>query len=296
MRLRRNQIRQDLTTATVGLEKARRDRRDGQLQMTLTLATINQEIKIRSAQKREIQSHISRLRGVVKDFEAITGKKGLAKNLRNAYRQRLITKQAMQTGTLAALETMHRLATVRGEIETKKLELRQSESNLEFLRLLLKQSEQGEVDSVTSSGADLAHLARETIRIKTLLATADTQFEAAKLQSAGLENSYQVISSNIASLEATPAARALEEPVTVLFVPYDNVENVKAGESLHGCLFSIFLCSTVGEVGKAVDGETVSVHPLFGKPMRGIFVEAKFDDTKSGTEELVHAGSSPVWF
>ena len=84
MRLRRNQIRQDLTSATVGLEKARRDRRDGQLQLELTQATIEHELEIRTAINREIKNDINRLRSVLKDFQAFNGKKGFAKNLRGA--------------------------------------------------------------------------------------------------------------------------------------------------------------------------------------------------------------------
>ena len=111
-----------------------------------------------------------------------------------------------------------------------------------------------------------------------------------------LENSLELISANIASLEATPAARARTSPVMVLFVPYTNAENVRQGEPLFSCAFSIVVCSEVGQVGGQIDGETVSVHPLFGKPMRGTFIEAEFNDARSVTEELMHAGRKPLWF
>jgi len=65
---------------------------------------------------------------------------------------------------------------------------------------------------------------------------------------------------------------------------------------LYACMGSIVVCRRVGSVGAEIEGETTSVHPLFGKPMRGTFVEAEFDHAKSVTNELMHVGSAPLLF
>ncbi len=296
MRLRRNQIRQDLTLANVELSKAERDRRDGNLQLTLTKRTVEEEIIRATTDHLEIGRHISRLKQVIGDFNTLNGKGGYARNLKGAFSQRLITRKALNSGTLAVLETMHRIATVQNEISLKQIELQNVTRKLEFLRSLLDEIKQPEIRVVTSAGSDLAHLAREVIESKNLIAAAERTSKAAGQRVTRFNNSLEVISKNISSLEATPVARAIKAPVMVLFVPYTNTHNLAPGTTLHGCALSFFFCSRVGEVGAPVDGETTAVHPLFGKPMRGTFVEATFTDPKSVTEEIVHAGRAPLFF
>jgi len=296
MSLRRNQVRQDLTAATVEEAKAARDRRDGQLQLTLTRRTVEEEILQYTTQRLEIKSHIERLKRVINDFNKLNGRGGFAKNLEGAFSKRLITKRALNSGTLAVLETLHRMATVQNEISVKQLELQKVTRALEFLTSLLEEIKQPEVRVITSAGSDLAHLAREVISAKTLIATSSNSLAAATKSKQRLENSLEVITANIDSLSATPAARAMNAPVMVLFVPYANLDNLPEGQSLYSCVGSIVGCSKIGQVGKPIDGETVSVHPLFGKPMRGVFIEAEFTDPKSVTAELVHAGGAPVLF
>ena len=296
LRLRRNQIQQDLNVAHVELSKAERDQRDGELQLKLTARTVEEELLIQTTAKSEIEQHIHRLKQVIRDFNKLNGKGGFAKNLNSAYSQRLITRKSLNSGTLAILETLHRVATVQNEISVKQLELQKVDRNVEFLRTLLEEIKQPEIRVITSAGSDLAHLAREVIEAKNQIALSNQAAAAAGKRVTRLENSLGVIVANLTSLEGTPIARAIEKPVMVLFRPYSNTENVNTGEPLYGCALSFFFCSKVGEVGATVDGETTSVHPLFGKPMRGTFVEATFFDPKSVTKEIVHAGGKPLLF
>lgn len=296
LNLRRNQLRQDLTKAMVDLSTAKREQHDGQLQLQLARTTIEQELDNVAVRHKEALNHVERLKKVVADFTQLSGKNGFGKDLDRAYKQRLITKAARNSGTLAVLETMHRLAVVKGELSTKRIDSKQLEHSLRFLNSLVNQMEQPEILDTPAANSDVAQLARELIRAKTQIATATIALESARLRTERLENSHEVISANIQSLEVTPAARAIKAPVTVLFVPYNNVSSVEEGDPLYSCVFSIFLCSQVGSVGESIDGESASVHPLFGKPMRGVFVEARFEDPQSASAEMVHAGSAPLWF
>ncbi|MEP0943674.1 MAG: hypothetical protein ABJH63_14050 [Rhizobiaceae bacterium] len=296
LNLRRNQLRQDLTVATAELKNARRSRRDGKLQLLLTRRTIEQEIWSITAERNEVLNQIARLNKIVADFKRLAGNNKAGKNLQASYEKRLITKSELNRSSLALLETLHRLAVFDGEIATKKLSVRRNDNSLTFLNSLLVEINQPQIRSVESANSDLAPLAREVINNKTQVASAETALESARLRSDQLENSFEVISANLSSLQQTPAARAMIAPVTVLFVPYDNADSVEMGDPLYGCGLTIIGCYRVGEVGKVIEGETTAVHPLFGKPMRGVFVEAKFDSAELAESELVHAGSSPLWF
>ena len=296
MRLRSNQLKQDRNLAEVEASKAIRNRRDAELRLTLTKRTVQEELLQQNSQKLEIVKHIERLKQVIGDFNRLNGKGGFATNLESAFEKRLITKKALNSGTLAVLETLHRIATVQGEISDKQLQLDRVNRRIEFLNSLLEEIGKPEVRVVTSAGSDLSHLAKDVIDAKNVISAADKDYEAAQTTLARLDNSVEVIDNNIASLERTPAARALKAPVMVLFVPYTNSEGFNEGEKLIGCRFSIVWCSEIGVVGKPVEGETTAVHPLFGKPLRGTFVEATFHNPKSVTQEIVHAKNAPVFF
>ena len=296
LRLRRNQVQQEINTAGVEQKQAQRERRDGEKQLLLTRRTVEEEIILQKTQKLEIKEHIARLKKVIRDFNKLNGRGGFAKSLDSAYARRLITRKSLNSGTLAVLETLHRIATVQNEISVKQIELQRSTRKLEFLESLLAEITQPEVRVITSAGSDLSYLARDAIEAKNRIALAARTEESLIKRLAKLDNSYQVLSENLTSLMETPAARALKAPVMVLFVPYTNADEVTSGEPLYSCALSIFACSKVGDVGKPVRGETTAVHPLFGKPMRGTFMEASFRDAKSVTAEIVHAGRRPLLF
>lgn len=296
LRLRRNQVQQEINTAEAEQRQAQREKRDGEKQLTLTRRTVEEEIILQKTQKLEIQEHITRLKQVIRDFNRINGRGGFAKSLDSAYARRLITKKSLNSGTLAVLETLHRIAVVNNEISIKQIELQRTTRKIEFLESLLEELSQPEVRVITSAGSDLSYLARDTIEAKNRIALAERTDKSLTRRLAKLHNSYDVLSENLTSLLETPAARALKAPVMVLFVPYTNADNVATGEPLYSCALSIFACSKVGEVGPPVRGETTAVHPLFGKPMRGKFVEANFRDARSVTAEIVHAGRRPLLF
>lgn len=296
LRLRRNQVRQELAIAEHEKAVAERDERDGKLRLTLLARTVREEIKTQEAHKLEIAKHIKRLKRVIGDFNKMNSEGGFARDLEAAFAKRLITRKSMNSGTLAVLETMHRIATVENEIAAKQLEADRVDRRLEFLLTLYSELEQPEIRVVTSAGSDLAHLAQEAIEVKSRVAAAARQFAAAEASVERQQNSLEVVSATLEAMLATPLGRAIEKPVTVLFVPYDNVSRFEKGRKLYGCWFSIIVCSQVAEIGDPVQGETTAVHPLFGKPMRGTFVEAEFTNSEYITEELIHAGRAPLLF
>lgn len=296
MRVRQNQINLQLSQAQLELANAKREERDGKLSLVLSKRTIEEETTNQIAQKLEVEKNIKRLKQVIQDFNKLNNKGGFARNLASAYARRLITRKSLNSGTLAVLETMHRIATVENEVSVKQLEADRVNRRLEFLKSLASEVDKPEVRVVTSAGSDLSHLAREVIETKNRIASAQKVVEASAKRQSRIENSLSVITRNIVSLEATPAARALIGPVAVLFVPYTNTDSFNEGDPIYGCALSIIWCSKAGEVGKSVNGETVSVHPLFGKPMRGTFVEAKFSNSSEVFKELIHAGGAPLLF
>ncbi len=294
--VRRNQVRQSLKKAEADLENATRARRDAELILSISEKTVDLELAQQLTLAREAKAHINRLKRVINDFNENNKKNKFAKDLTAAYRQRTITQKSLHAGTLAVLETLHRMATVSNELALKEIEHDRINNRLLFLRSLKAEMREPEIRTIVSAGSDFVHLAREIIQAKAIISQSEKAFQTSLADVEQSRNSLKIVSTNMSYLKNTPVGRAINEPVTVLFVPYTNSDNFEKGQPLYGCFASIFFCSKVGTVGDTIQGESTAVHPLFGKPLRGVFVEAHIEKPEDIKEELLHVGRPPLLF
>ncbi|HLU65592.1 MAG TPA: hypothetical protein VKZ63_04925 [Kofleriaceae bacterium] len=88
---------------------------------------------------------------------------------------------------------------------------------------------------------------------------------------------------------------ALERKVTVAFVPYENLDEVEEGDPIYACRWGLVWCREVGRVGAHLQGEVTDTHPNSGKPLRGLMVEIRLDDTGAAKERTLFAGKRPFW-
>src|SRR5207302_1625813 len=100
----------------------------------------------------------------------------------------------------------------------------------------------------------------------------------------------------VASLRNSPYLRAMEDHVTVAFVPYDNLQHTYQGTPLYRCLVGIFACKRVGVTGVLLDGEVTEQHPIRNNVLRGAMVEVRLDDGAGAREKLLHVGHPPLFF
>lgn len=96
-------------------------------------------------------------------------------------------------------------------------------------------------------------------------------------------------------LAQSPYLKAIENKVTLVFVPNQNLKNVKIGGPLYGCVWGLVWCRKVGTVKIVLDGEVQDIHPHDESVQRGLMVEV--DVTEWGANEAVlFAGGKPLWF
>ncbi|MGB7206361.1 MAG: hypothetical protein WBD37_12880 [Anderseniella sp.] len=296
MQVRQNQVTQSLEAARSALTIAERDKRDAKLRLEISKRTIDVELGSQSKLLRETREHILRLKQIISDFRNANGRGTFARNLEKAYENRTITKKSLEAGTLAILESLHRMAVVSNELAVKEIEEDRINTRVEFLNSLRAQIDQPEIRTLSAAGSDLVYLAREVIADHNVIAQADKHIASKQAEIANLSDSLGVVTGNINSLLATPVGRAITNPVTVVFVPYENSDNFSTSQPLIRCAMMIAFCSKVGETGELIPGETNAVHPLFGKPLRGQFVEALLKNNNDAKEELLHAGRPPLFF
>jgi hypothetical protein len=97
-------------------------------------------------------------------------------------------------------------------------------------------------------------------------------------------------------INASPYVKAASQQVTVAFVPYQNLSNVRQGTSLYGCSWGLIGCSSVGKVVRLIEGEMQDVHPHDNSFQRGVMVEIELTDRSAGEETVLFAGKKPLWF
>ncbi len=98
----------------------------------------------------------------------------------------------------------------------------------------------------------------------------------------------------LASIEASPYRLAVDQDVTLGFVPYDNAAAAKSGEALLACKTSLLFCDRVGEVGETLAGEVRGLHPVTGLEVRGQLVRVTLAPGRAVPDSVLYAGQAPL--
>jgi hypothetical protein len=93
-----------------------------------------------------------------------------------------------------------------------------------------------------------------------------------------------------------PYLKAVEQRLTIGFVPYSNAAKSSPGAPIYGCSLGIIFCRKVGQVEEVLDGEVSDKHPFFNKDMRGLFVRVNFKDSKWDRTQVLFLGRAPLFF
>jgi hypothetical protein len=91
----------------------------------------------------------------------------------------------------------------------------------------------------------------------------------------------------------SPYYKALFKPVTLAFVPYENLKYAFKGTPVYFCLISIIICERVGTVSARYPAEEFARHPIFRTDMRGNLIEIDFIEEKYSKESVVFLNGKP---
>ena len=291
-----NVTAQRLSEAQLGADTAERAHGDAQLLVEYVKGTVDQEIDARQAALKTVRSKLKRLARVKAEFDAQLKSGGMSQALAKLYRKRLIDKRTYEAGTLGLLETTQRMAAIDTDIEAARDVETQASVTITLLTSLRQQLVQGKMSGVTAATADLVLLTKQAVDARSALDQALVQLQSAHDSQKILSASMALMEQQVADLEQSPFGRARRTRVDVIFVPYGNERGFVAGASLYTCALTVVICHRAGTVGQVLPGESNTVHPFFGKPLRGFFVEAKLDDEAAAAQEIIHAGRAPFFF
>ena len=297
MRLGLNVNSQKLAEATQKAEDAERAGREAEILLNFAADTVSKEIILRQRLIKVTNLNIKRSEKIRRAFIKQMDESGIRSELNALYSKRLINRKAFTSSTLGLLETGQRMSGLDSEIDIMTSARDQMETELRMLHSLkLQLAQAGPMGQITAASSELLLLTKQTLDARTARDVAYKEFEVSSKTRQTLLNSQAVIEKQIATYENSTLGRAIKSRVDVLFVPYGNEDKYKPGTSLYSCRFTMVWCSKAGVVGQILPGEIASVHPFFGKPIRGFFVEADLTDKKAATREIIHAQRKPLFF
>jgi hypothetical protein len=305
-----NKVERDITETKVSLNlteqrlsddalvrvTAEKDLAEAEALVKYSAGTVKKEMQSRHRQSKVLTQSIKRLKKVRGQLEKQVNGKGPSADLERLYQKRLIDRSSYSAGTLNLIEAGQRLAAIEIEIDQAEGQITEFEMSQEMLASLEVALQEGKgLSGITATASDLLLLTKQASD-----ALASRDLAKSKLISVGesratLLKSQKVLTSQLAELEGSALARALIKRVDVVFVPYGNEAQFAEGGPLYSCSFTILWCSKAGVVGQSLPGEISSVHPFFGKPIRGSFVEVKLDTPDAAMREIIHGNRKPLF-
>jgi hypothetical protein len=169
-----------------------------------------------------------------------------------------------------------------------------------------KNSLHREIDSYSSlvvGGPSKDGLNSDVLEAKRQLNTSELDEASAKDMVDALNQELSMTNDAIArqdrlllNIHNIPYLKAVEQRLTIGFVPYSNAAKTASGTPIYGCSLGIIFCRRVGQVEEVLDGEVSDKHPFFNKDLRGLFVRVNFKDTTWDRTPVLFLGRAPLLF
>jgi hypothetical protein len=292
-----NLTKQRIAETKLEHDMAQQKLEQGRAVVSYSIGTIERQIEVVKARSKTLKADVKAQRELVDAFSEQLDGGEFNKNLKRLYQKRLIDKATYQSGLMGMLEAKQRMQSIQSSLAEREDELANVDSTLAMLNSLRTKLEgKSDNEDISASSSDMMQLVTQSLDARTAVDSAQSEIANALDKQVVLERSLNVLETQIADLQKTPLVRAITERIDVLYVPYGNEQNYTEGQDLYSCALTVLWCRHVGTVGNRFPGESAGVHPFFGKPIRGIFVEVHLTDTFAATQEIIHANRPPLFF
>lgn len=174
-----------------------------------------------------------------------------------------------------------------------------TDSKTQFIQLQNQAVDLDKASSTLKGGnSSLAALSsiQQIEQLNTSIAQVEIEIAANKQNAEALKKVIKESERVITIAKSSPYYHAMHEKVTVLFMPYDNLNHAKTGAPVYDCLLSVILCKKAGEIEQIYDAEEYARHPLYKTDLRGRLVKVKFQDENTERSTVVFVNSRPLFF
>jgi hypothetical protein len=150
------------------------------------------------------------------------------------------------------------------------------------------------LDAILDSKGGTSALSYDVLKIKQEyeLSRLETQkaIESREALKSSLERQEKVVD----GLKSSPYLRAVDGDANVAFVPYSNMDDVKAGAPLYGCALEMLFCRKVGKIVEVMQGEVSFKHPHREKVLRGRMIVVDLKDKSAAEDDVLFVGGRPL--
>ncbi|RYZ36686.1 MAG: hypothetical protein EOO71_30845 [Myxococcaceae bacterium] len=178
--------------------------------------------------------------------------------------------------------------------ETVDLDMRLDTLQREREGLTAAQNGLGQDATAEGLTTDTLLLEREYTQSVLAQARAEAQRKSLEADLHALDDSLRRFDQLLRVVHESPYLKAVEQNLTVAFVPYENLANAREGTPLYMCALKVVWCREVGVVGPVLEGEVSQQHPIRQYHQRGVMVELQLRDAPSAREALLHLGRPPL--
>ncbi len=300
--VRQNYQREQLQAEKLGmqaqLEQIDRTIAVQQEMLGLYQASIEAEVRARRAERdalRSLYGEYLEAKPAVEETSAAMAAM-TERNIESELEAGLISEESYLRGKSLASSSMAgwvRYAQKEVELQTRIAELDREVAALDAL--LAEMDGAGSIGDDTALSVHALSLMGDYNKTRLEVANLEAQRRPIERQIAAIDNSTEDYDHILATIERSPYYQALDEEVTVAFVPYDNLHGMEVGDPVYGCALELLWCKQVGTVSEILDSEIQIKHPVFKTDMRGLMLEIDLDDERWGEEKALHVNSKPLF-
>jgi hypothetical protein len=120
----------------------------------------------------------------------------------------------------------------------------------------------------------------QLIRIDLELARLGSERRAKFAQKRALDERLAKLEEMSTQIRSRPLFQVFEQNLAPVFVPYSQIDGVRAGADVYACVWGLFLCKQVGSVSELLAGE-VTEPDAWGTPTRGQYASLELHDPAS---------------
>ena len=217
---------------------------------------------------------------------------GSRKQLEQDFDAKLITQQELLAGSYQLAQ----LAQARSSLMQRDAELSENIRMLSGEAGALEGAVKGQTKGASALSYEGLLLRREHARSQAEALGAAREVEALQASLTDFGQAISAYDALLGRLRSDPLLQASERQLHVAFVPYDGESSVHEGAALYGCRLVLVVCERVGRVKGYLAGEHVQSHPVYGKELRGQWLEVELEDPEWAKAKVLHTNRPPLFF
>lgn len=131
----------------------------------------------------------------------------------------------------------------------------------------------------------------QLVRVQCDLLKLEAERRAALSERGHLDAELGKLDELVAQLKSRPVFRATEADTNVAFIPYTQLEGVRAGAPVMDCIWGVVACKPVGKLTDVLPGEVIVPDP-WGTPTRGQYAILDLTDARSAQSRVLRVRPS----